>query len=155
MNRKLDILSSISVAIQNNTALEIEFESSSNESLTREVIPVAIADCWREWYLRAFDRMENEFAFFLVREIVGISQLDDRDIEDYELPEEDSEWNQFVTLELERNPDTTNSINSSESEFETLEVSIRLALLAMFFGTLECRRDWMNYIPKLINSDIA
>lgn len=134
LDNKLEILSSISVAIQNNSLLQIKVKPpSSDESFELEVIPVAIANCWREWYLRAFDRMQNEFTFFSVREIVGISRLDDQNIEDHELPEEDMKWNQFVTLELERNSDTAKTKNSSESEVGNLEVRIRLALVKVFF----------------------
>ena len=148
----------ISKAIQNTQVIEINYSSVSGGRSRRKVIPVALADNFIRWHLRAYDRKREKFADFVIERIFFVKILNNELIEEHERSEKDDAWHSTVILKIAPHPKNLADSQSFETG-EIREVHIRSAMAGYFLRlwNVDCSPDsrltGQEYQYKLSNLD--
>ena len=96
-----EILRTVLNAINNNKAIEVEYQSLSNPKPTwRWISPHAIASDQFRWHARAFCHNRFEFRDFVLTRILNIRGENPS----YSNPEDDESWNTYVTVKIGPHP---------------------------------------------------
>jgi hypothetical protein len=96
-----EILRAILNGINNNKAIEVEYQSLSNPKPTwRWISPHAIASDQFRWHARAFCHNRFEFRDFVLTRILNIRGENPS----YSNPEDDESWNTYVTVKIGPHP---------------------------------------------------
>jgi predicted DNA-binding transcriptional regulator YafY len=98
------VLRALLAAIREHEAVSVRYQSMSRPEPTRRTIePHALAHDGFRWHVRAFDRESGAFRDFVVGRI-SAPRADGRAQSN---PEDDEEWNSFVSLEIAPHPKLT------------------------------------------------
>jgi hypothetical protein len=96
-----EILRTVLNGINNNKAIEVEYQSLSNPKPTwRWISPHAIASDQFRWHARAFCHNRFEFRDFVLTRILNIRGENPS----YSNPEDDESWNTYVTVKIGPHP---------------------------------------------------
>ncbi|SDD23515.1 WYL domain-containing protein [Aquimonas voraii] len=127
----LEILSVLTRAIHQGSAVEVSYRALSSGLTRREIVPFALADSGLRWHVRAYDRRSREFRDFV------LGRLDDArivagSVGDDESPSQDIQWNRITELELVPHPANVQHPDTIEAEYGmdrgVLKVRARAAL---------------------------
>ena len=100
----VNVLAPISRAINLRQAVRITYSSFSSGRQTREIVPFALADNGLRWHVRAFDRLKQRFADFVLTRVQAIEALPLSPIEPHERGHHDFDWGRMLELELVPHP---------------------------------------------------
>jgi predicted DNA-binding transcriptional regulator YafY len=100
----IDVLASISRAINLRQVARITYSSFSSGKQMREIVPFALADNGLRWHVRAFDRRGERFVDFVLTRIHSIDVLPDSPIRAHEQAQHDLDWSRVLELELVPHP---------------------------------------------------
>ena len=142
-NDTIERIAVISRAIQRTQSLIINYSSVSSGTSTREIIPVAFADNWLRWHLRAYDRKREKYADFVLRRIQQADPIEGDNIQDHEHPNNDKEWHSFIDLKIKAHPHNLADIESIDRETDIHNVEIRAAMAGYFLRlwNVDCSPD--------------
>ncbi|WP_417595778.1 WYL domain-containing protein [Oceanospirillum sp.] len=107
---KVEILSTITRAIANKTAVEIEYVAASRSGKKIQISPHAIVDNGIRWHVRAYDRVENRYWDFVLGRIKAAQNMKEL-ISPDEGVNGDIQWNRKVKLILMPHPNKENLQN--------------------------------------------
>lgn len=99
----LQLLGVITRALCAKVAVRITYLSLSSGPMTREIVPVALADNGLRWHLRAFDRERRRFSDFVLTRISNVTALS-QPVAEHELLVADEQWARIVDFELVPHP---------------------------------------------------
>ncbi|PTQ74631.1 helix-turn-helix transcriptional regulator [Celeribacter persicus] len=103
---KNDTLRTVLEAIRHNEAVEIKYQSlSSDDPRWRWIAPHAIGFDGYRWHVRAFCDVDKTFKDFLLSRVLEIKSFRPSEVS----PEDDADWNEFITLEIGPHPDLSES----------------------------------------------
>jgi hypothetical protein len=103
---KNDTLRTVLEAIRHNEAVEIKYQSlSSDDPRWRWIAPHAISFDGYRWHVRAFCDVDKTFKDFLLSRVLEIKSFRPSEVS----PEDDADWNEFITLEIGPHPDLSES----------------------------------------------
>ena len=101
-----ETLRTVIAAIRQNQSMEVKYQSlSSDDPRWRWIAPHAIGFDGYRWHTRAFCELDRSFKDFLLSRIMEIRSLRSSDA----TPEQDSDWNEFITLEIGPHPELSES----------------------------------------------
>ncbi len=101
-----DTLRTILAAIRGKQAIEVKYQSlSSDDPRWRWISPHAIGFDGFRWHTRAFCAVDGSFKDFLLSRIMETRSIRPSDVS----PEDDADWNEFITLEIGPHPDLSES----------------------------------------------
>ena len=142
-NDTIERIAVISRAIQKTQSLVINYSSVSSGTSTREIIPVAFADNWLRWHLRAYDRKREKYADFVLRRIQQANPIEGDTIQDHEHPNNDKEWHSFIDLKIKAHPHNLADVESFAMGADGLSVEIRAAMTGYFLRlwNVDCSPD--------------
>lgn len=106
----MEILSTTTRAISNQSALKIGYAAASRESDFIEVVPHSLVDNGIRWHVRAYDRSKERFWDFVLGRITS-AELIEVDIPKDQRISEDHQWNRIVKLDLAPHPNPKNLPN--------------------------------------------
>lgn len=99
---KNDTLRTVLEAIRHTEAIEIKYQSlSSDNPRWRWIAPHAIGFDGYRWHVRAFCDVDKIFKDFLLSRVLEIKSSRPSEVS----PEDDADWNEFITLEIGPHPD--------------------------------------------------
>lgn len=133
LNRpSLNIVASISKAINQKKSVRIKYASQSGDS-EREIVPFAFATDGLRWHTRVFDRKRKCFTDFVLSRMKSASLMDDIQVGKHEMSSEDIEWNRIVELELKPHPKRTEAEKKMTAlDFgmvdDTFKIKVRAAM---------------------------
>lgn len=142
----LELLSVLTRAIHQGSAVETAYRALSSGLTTREIVPFALADSGLRWHVRAFDRRSGEFRDFV------LGRLDDArllpgPVADHEKPDQDIQWNRVTELELVPHPANVQHPDTIEAEYGmesgVLKVQARAAMAGYLLRrwNVDCTED--------------
>ena len=103
---KNDTLRTVLEAIRHNEAVEIKYQSlSSDDPRWRWIAPHAIGFDGYRWHVRAFCDVDKTFKDFLLSRVLEIKSFRPSEVS----PEDDADWNEYITLEIGPHPDLSES----------------------------------------------
>jgi len=103
---KNDTLRTVLEAIRHTEAIEIKYQSlSSDNPRWRWIAPHAIGFDGYRWHVRAFCDVDKIFKDFLLSRVLEIKTSRPSEVS----PEDDADWNEFITLEIGPHPDLSES----------------------------------------------
>lgn len=142
-NNAIERLAVISRAIQRTQSLKITYSSVSSGTSTRQIVPVAFADNWLRWHLRAYDRKREKYADFVFRRIQLANPIEGDTIQDHEHPNNDKEWHSFIDLKIKAHPHNLADVESFAMGADGLSVEIRAAMTGYFLRlwNIDCSPD--------------
>lgn len=101
---RIEPFAQISRAIYNKRSVKIHCLSQNSGESVRVIIPFAIAGNGLRWHVRAFDRKSEEFRDFVINRITKLQILMEDNVRKGESSDCDSEWNEFIDLEIVPHP---------------------------------------------------
>lgn len=101
---QLDILATVSRAIHQKRALQLQYRSLSSGLSKREIVPFALIDNGLRWHLRAYDRQKKRFSDFVINRITLPKLLAAQALPHHETKEADIQWNRIVEMHLVPHP---------------------------------------------------
>jgi hypothetical protein len=96
-------LACITRAIHNNKVLKINYRSLTSGTSEREISPLALVDNGLRWHVRAYDRIRDRFADFVINRIEKPHLLNEV-IPDEQTKLADHQWNQIIELKIVPHP---------------------------------------------------
>lgn len=142
-NDAIERLAVISRAIQRTQSLTITYSSVSSGTSTRQIVPVAFADNWLQWHLRAYDRKREKYADFVFRRIQLANPIEGDTIRNHEHPNNDKEWHSFIDLKIKAHPHNLANVESFAIGTDGVSVEIRAAMTGYFLRiwNVDCSPD--------------
>ena len=133
----------ISRAIQRTESLTITYSSASGGTSTREIIPVAFANNWLRWHLRAYDRKREKYVDFVFRRIHEAHPIEGDTIQEHEHPKNDTQWHSFIDLKIKAHPHNLADVQSFAMGADSDSVEIRAAMAGYFLQlwNVDCSPD--------------
>ena len=133
----------ISRAIQRTESLTITYSSASGGTSTREIIPVAFANNWLRWHLRAYDRKRDKYVDFVFRRIQEAHPIEGDTIQEHEHPKNDTQWHSFIDLKIKAHPHNLADVQSFTMGADSDSVEIRAAMAGYFLQlwNVDCSPD--------------
>ena len=133
----------ISRAIQRTESLTITYSSASGGTSTREIIPVAFANNWLRWHLRAYDRKREKYVDFVFRRIQEAHPIEGDTIQEHEHPKNDTQWHSFIDLKIKAHPHNLADVQSFTMGADSDSVEIRAAMAGYFLQlwNVDCSPD--------------
>lgn len=125
-------LATITRAVHRKQLLEIQYTSVTSGKSTRVIAPVALADNGARWHVRAFDRMRNRFADFVLTRIICARMLREHAAE-HEGIDADAQWNREIELDLVPHPSLTHP-EAITSDYAMTDGHLRLISRAALAG---------------------
>ena len=104
VNIDFGLLAALTRAIHAGKVAEVEYLSLSSGASSRQIVPLALADNGHRWHLRAFDRLRQRFADFVLTRITRVGLLDEVAVAGETLLA-DEQWNRLLPLRLLPHPD--------------------------------------------------
>lgn len=148
---KMDIFSEVTRCINNSVPLKIKYRSMENDLSERVVIPHSFFDTDIRMYVRAFDRKSGEFRDFLISRIMDAIPVigNEEKVNSGESYDFDSQWNEYVCLNIVPHPSIENIKNKICIEMDldmndgmrTVEVRKRLAPYWLNRWYVDCSKD--------------
>ncbi len=141
----LTILSTVTRAMCAKRALKITYLSLSSGASSREIVPVALADNGLRWHVRAFDRLNNRFADFVLTRISKAKQIEG-EVGEGELLAADEQWARIVDMEVVPHPGVRNA-QAVEADYAMDHGVLRLRARAALAGyvlrrwSIDCSTD--------------
>lgn len=139
MRLDLDVLASVTQAIQQKCVLDIEYQSVTSGLTERQIVPFALIDNGLRWHVRAFDRMSQEFRDFVITWITRSRVLRSAQTYPKECSDQDIQWTRIVELELVPHPNQPQP-EVSEMDYGMDEGILRIKLRAATAGYM--LRHW-------------
>lgn len=145
----IDILATISRAINSKRALKIKYFSTTKKekaSTSREIIPYAIANSGLRWHVRAFDRKRNIFVDFVLSRISSAKRIK-TEILEHEHFEKDIQWNRIVEMDLVPHPHMKAKdaiyldYNFNEEGYFTIKTRAALAGYFLRYWNVDCTEN--------------
>lgn len=131
-----EVISAITRAIFSKSVVACHYESLSNGTVKRQILPHAVFYSGHKWYVRAYDRKTNEFRDFVCTRFSRIGILDS-DTQTNELAEKDIDWNEFCDLNLVPHPELQHR-KAIEMDYGMtngmLNLKVRIALVRYLLG---------------------
>ena len=142
-NDAIDRLAVISRAIQRTQSLTITYSSASGGTSTRQIIPVAFANNWLRWHLRAYDRKRTKYVDFVFSRIQEVHPIEDDKIQDHEHPKNDKEWHAFIDLKVKAHPHNVADVQAFAMGTDGHSIEIRAAMAGYFLQlwNVDCSPD--------------
>jgi len=133
----------ISRAIQRTQSLTITYSSASGGRNARQIVPVAFANNWLRWHVRAYDRKRKKYIDFVFRRIQEVHPIENDTIQNHEHPKNDKEWHSFIELKIKAHPWNLVDIQSFDMGNEIRFVKIRAAMARYFLRlwNVDCSPD--------------
>ena len=138
-NDVIERIALISRAIQRTQSLTITYASASSGRSSRQIVPVAFADNWLRWHLRAYDRKRERYIDFVFRRISKVSPIEGDTIQEHEHPDNDKQWHSFIDLKIKAHPHNLADVQSFTIGTDIHSVRIRAAMAGYFLSALERR----------------
>lgn len=142
----LELLSVLTCAIHQGSAVEVAYHALSSGLTTREIVPFALADSGLRWHVRAFDRRSGEFRDFVLGRLEDACLLQGP-VADHEKPDQDIQWNRITELELVPHPANVQHPDTIEAEYGMdggmLKVRARAAMAGYLLRrwNVDCTED--------------
>lgn len=148
---RMDVFSSISRAIKNNESICIKYRSLENNVSERIIVPHCFFDTDIRMYVRCFDRKRAKFSDFMVNRVISTSSVESHDliVSAEEKPTRDSEWNEFIELDIIPHPKKfdANSKVCIEMDLDMIDgnkrISVRKSLAAYWLNRwdVDCSKN--------------
>lgn len=100
----LDVLATVSRAIYEVKALQIQYVSVSSGESSREIVPHSLVNTGMRWHVRGFCRQHQDFRDFVMTRIVCAEPVDKDVHPSIETIGQDDEWNRFLAITLQPHP---------------------------------------------------
>ena len=101
-----ETLRTVLAAIRQNQTIEVKYQSlSTDDPHWRWLAPHAIGFDGYRWHVRAFCEVDRTFKDFLLSRILEIRSFRPSEVS----PEDDGDWNAFITLEIGPHPELSES----------------------------------------------
>jgi len=150
-NINMDIFSEVARCINNTMPLKIKYRSMDNDLSERVVVPHCFFDTDIRMYMRAFDRKSGEFRDFLISRIIDAMPiiLGEQKVKDSEMYHVDSQWNEYISLNIVPHPSIDNIKNKTCIEMDldmidgvrTVQVRKRLAPYWLNRWYVDCSKN--------------
>ena len=142
-NNAIERIAVLSRAIQRTQSLTITYSSVSGGISTRQIIPVAFADNWLRWHLRAYDRKREKYVDFVFIRIHEVHQIEGDTIQEHEHPKNDKQWHSFIDLRIKAHPHNLADVQSFTMDNKIHCVRIRAAMAGYFLRlwNVDCSLD--------------
>ncbi len=145
-NDAIERIAVISRAIQRIQSLKITYSSAASGTSTRQIIPVAFADNWLRWHLRAYDRKRAKYVDFVFSRIQQAHPIEGDMVQDHEHPKNDRQWHAFVDLKIKAHPHNLADVESFAMDTDSHSVNsvkIRAAMAGYFLQlwNVDCSSD--------------
>lgn len=142
-NDAIERIAVISRAIQRTQSLNITYSSASSGTSTRQIIPVAFADNWLRWHLRAYDRSREKYVDFVFSRIQQADPIGGDTIQDHEHPKNDRQWHSYIDLEIKAHPHNLVDVESFAMDTDSHSVKIRAAMAGYLLQlwNVDCSSD--------------
>ncbi len=139
----IERLAVISRAIQRTQSLKIIYSSAGGGKSKREIIPVAFADNWLRWHLRAYDRSREKYVDFVFSRIQEVDPIEGDTIQDHEHPNNDRQWHSYIDLKIRAHPHNLADVESFAMGTDIHNVEIRAAMAGYFLQlwNVDCSPD--------------
>lgn len=129
-------LAPITTAIMNKLVVQIKYLSlNQGRETIRKIIPHSIMDDGLRTYIRAYDRVRENFITFSTSRIIESECLPEYQIEPIETQDKDTEWNEFIDLIIIPHPKLLHK-NIIEYEYKMirgeLKCTVRKAVAGYF-----------------------
>jgi hypothetical protein len=147
------IVATITQAMINIKAIEIEYISPQSGLSKRIVIPHSIVDNGLRWHIRAFDEKSNQFRDFVITRIVS-AKLIDKQILDRAKILSDQQWMRIVHLELVPHPKNVKFSQAVECDYGmeqgVLKLEVRSALTGYILRrwNVDCSENATQLSPE-------
>lgn len=133
---KLNVTAPITRAISLKRPIEIEYISGTSGKSKKIISPFAVLDSGLRWHVRAYDHNKDRFADFVINRIVTARFLKNEATPPKGLPEEDSQWNEFIELIIQAHPGKPNLKDVTEFEYGMKEGILSLNIRKAYVGYL-------------------
>ena len=142
-NDVIERIALISRAIQRTQSLAITYSSASSGRSTRQIVPVAFADNWLRWHLRAYDRKREQYVDFVFRRILEVRPIEGDTIQGHEHPKNDKQWHSFIDLRIKAHPHNLADVQAFTMGTDIHRVRIRAAMAGYFLQlwNVDCSPD--------------
>ena len=142
-NDEIERIALISRAIQRTQSLTITYASASSGRSSRQIVPVAFADNWLRWHLRAYDRKREKYIDFAFRRILEVSPIEGDTIQEHEHPDNDKQWHSFIDLRIKAHPHNLADVQAFSMGTDIHSVRIRAAMAGYFLRlwNVDCSPD--------------
>jgi hypothetical protein len=135
----LDVLASVTRAINQSCPLGIEYHSISSGRTKREIVPFALIDNGLRWHARAFDRRSQEFRDFVITRMKRPAVLKGEPVAPHEMSDQDIQWTRILELDLVPHPDQPRP-EITEMDYGMRDGVLRMKLRAATAGYI--LRKW-------------
>lgn len=142
----LELLSVLTRAIHQGSAVEISYRALSSGRTTREIVPFALADNGLRWHVRGFDRRSGEFCDFVLGRLEDARILPGT-VASHEKSEQDIQWARITELELVPHPANVQHPDTIEAEYGmeggVINVRVRAAMAGYLLRhwNVDCTED--------------
>ncbi|CAM4452808.1 WYL domain-containing protein [Shewanella livingstonensis] len=147
------IVATITQAMINIKAIEIEYISPQSGLSQRVVIAHSIVDNGLHWHIRAFDEKSQQFKDFVITRIMS-AKLIDKPILDNAKILADQQWMRIVHLELVLHPTNVRYTQAIECDYGMdqglLKLEVRSALTGYILRrwNVDCSENATQYSPE-------
>jgi predicted DNA-binding transcriptional regulator YafY len=132
-----EVISAITRAIFSKSVVACHYESLSNGTIKRQILPHAVFYSGHRWYVRSYDMTTNEFKDFVSTRFKRI-ELITSEVSFSEVTERDIDWNTYCELHIVAHPRLANR-KAIEMEYGmkngVLNVRIRRALMSVLVNS--------------------
>jgi hypothetical protein len=135
----LELLSVLTRAIYQGSAVEVSYRALSSGRTTREIAPFALVDNGLRWHVRGFDRRSNEFRDFVLGRFEDARILPGP-VAAHEKSEQDIQWTRITELELVPHPANVQHPDTIEAEYGMEGGALKMRVRAAMTGYL--LRHW-------------
>lgn len=135
-------------SILSRKSIQAAYTSIEHGQSSKNLIPHAIFDNGKHWYLRAYDKEKKEFRSFKFTRFINVV-INENDVVSDTFKYQDHDWNRMVTLELTPHPNRNNVKNPKtiEIDFEMQNgvktVVLRAAVAGFWLAhwNVDCTQD--------------
>jgi len=147
------IIATLTQAVLNTRAIDINYVSLSHGESTRTIIPHSIIDSGLRWHVRAFDLKTEQFRDFVIARMIS-AKLSDHHTEDHQRILADQQWMRIVPLELIPHPNNIKHPKAIELDYAMVNGALKLEVRAALAGYLlrrwnvDCSGEASQHSPE-------
>jgi len=153
----LDVLAEVTIAIHQKKVLRLNYRSLSSGETLREIVPFALVDNGLRWHVRAYDRLNKQFADFVVNRM-STPEILDGPVPPDQTQVKDIQWNRIVEMHIVphpnlKHPDTI-AMEYGMQQAETgsmMKIQVRAAVAGYVLRRwhVDCSQDHILDSPEI------
>ena len=147
------IIATLTQAVLNTRAIDINYVSLSNGESSRTIIPHSIIDSGLRWHVRAFDLKNEQFRDFVIARMTS-AKISELNTEDHQRILADQQWMRIVPLELVPHPNNIKHPKAIELDYAMVNGVLKLEVRAALAGYLlrrwnvDCSGEASQHAPE-------